>query len=286
MQVYGLSEDGQTITLRRFNGGVTCAGWAGQNEETKTLLVVDVETTGLDAQNDRLIEFAAAQLNYLPDGTIVEHVKTKSWLQDPDIPIPKVVTDLTGIADEDVAGKHIPVEATWMLAGADMIVSHNAAFDWKFVWRQWPDAVSRKLWACSLQQIDWRGLGFPAARQEILTRYHGFFYDAHRAEIDVEALVELLQMRPHATAPTYLGQLIDFSKKRRFHIRALGTPFAAKDQLKERGYRWDSERRHWWTTCMDDDLEAEQSWLDQLYNQFSCRGQPDITSIDLYEQWA
>lgn len=286
MQVHGLSQDGRTITLHRFDGGVTCDHYDGPDDAVKTLLVVDAETTGLDPQTDSIIEFAAAQLGYLPDGTIVRHDKTRSWLQDPGYQIPQLVTELTGITDEDVAGQHIPVEATWMLAGADLIVSHNAAFDWKFTWRRWPDAIEGKVWACSLQHIDWRGLGFPAARQEILARYHGFFYEAHRAAIDVEALVRLLQMRSGVGAPTYLERLIRFSQQCRYRIKALGTPFESKDELKERGYRWDPDRRHWWTTCMDTELEDERQWLDDLYERYRARGRPEISRINPAQQWA
>lgn len=285
MQVHGMSEDGQTITLHRFSGGVECSKQQ-MGDELKTLVVVDVETTGLDPQNDRMIEFAAAQMLYAQDGRIVQHVRSADWLEDPGIPIPQIVQDLTGITDEMVKGCRIPDEAADMIADADMLVSHNAAFDWPFCRRRWPDDVDGKIWACSLSQIDWAGLGFPAARQEILARYHGFFYDAHRAQVDVEALVKLLQLAPGPDRPTYLQQLLSYLDRPRYRIRALGTPFSAKDDLKGRSYRWDPERRVWWTTCSEDDLDAEKLWLDELYAQHGARGRPSIKPIEWSEQWA
>lgn len=284
-QVYGMSKDGRTITLERFDGGVAC-DTVGESDAIGTLLVVDVETTGTDTQNDVIIEFAAAKLVYTDDGRILKHGGTVSWLEDPDRPIPPEVTDITGITDAMVRGRQIPDEAAKLIAGADLIVSHNAAFDWAFCRRRWPDAVDGRLWGCSLKQIDWLGLGFPAARQEILTRYHGFFYEAHRATIDVEALVRLLQMRPEPGRPRYLAQLIDYLREPRYRIRAVGTPFAAKDELKHRQYRWDPDRKVWWTTCSANELPAERQWLGDLYDRFRCRQDPDIRPVDPLQQWA
>lgn len=284
-QAYGLSSDGKKIVLRHFGGGVECDP-AEPNDEPHKLLVVDVETTGLDPKVDSIIEFAAADLRYTDDGRIIEHVGTHSWLDDPGEPISENITAITGITDADVAGKRIPARAEALLADADLIISHNAAFDWSFCQRRWPDAVDGKVWACSFRQINWAGWDFPVAKQEMLARFHGFFYDAHRAEIDVEALVKLLQLRPDDSAPTYLAQLVDYMRDSRYRLLAVGTPFAAKDELKERGYSWDGERRVWWSTSRKTELEDEQGWLEELYGRYGCRGRPVIQKIDPTQQWA
>lgn len=284
MQVHGKSPDGRTITLELFEGGVSVDATRAA-DEVGTLLVVDVETTGVDVLNDRIIELAAAQMGYTEDGQIVRYDGTESWLDDPGCPIPEEVVSLTGITDQMVRGKRIPDErASRMLAQADLIVSHNAGFDWSFCRRRWSRAVDGRLWGCSMQQIDWSA--FPSIRQEILTRYHGFFYDAHRATTDVEALVRLLQMRPAPDQPRYLAQLTQYLAKPRYRVRAVGTPFEAKDALKQRKYRWDQDRRVWWTTCSEQDLPAERAWLDELYGTYRCRGRPDVRPVDPRNQWA
>lgn len=283
MQINGLSEDGRTITLHRFDGGVEC-DVEEPGETTQTLLVVDVETTGLDPLADRMIEFGAAQLHFTGDGRVTRHVKTVSWLEDPGVPILPIITELTGITNEDVRGKKIPQSAAALFATADLIVSHNASFDWAFCRKRWPDAVDSKLWACSLQQLDWSA--FPSATQQVLARHHGFFYEAHRAAIDIEALVKLLQMRPKATEPRYLARLAETAVQPSYRVRALGTPFAAKSELKDRRYRWDAERRCWWTVVPTAELPAEQAWLDELYERYRCSQQPDIQPIDPTQRWA
>jgi DNA polymerase-3 subunit epsilon len=283
MQVHGLSEDGSHIRIDRFDGGVTVEP-SREGDVVKELLVVDVETTGLDRHADQIIEFAAAHVSYAQDGRIVRHHGTYAWLDEPDVPIPEIITTITGLTDDDVRGRHIPdadVEA--LFERADLIVSHNAAFDWGFCYRRWPGVIDGKVWACSLTQLDWSA--FPIAKQESLARYHGFFYNAHRATIDVEALTKLLTMRQTPEAPRYLKRLVDYLSETRHRVFAWGTPFAVKDMLKERGYRWDGELRVWWTSCTDEQLVEEERWLTALYRRHG-RSQYEVQTIDPAQQWA
>ena len=63
----------------------------------KDLFVFDVETTGLSVSKDRIIQLAA--IKYFSDGS--EPVERVRYIN-PGIPIPKEVTDLTGITNEMV----------------------------------------------------------------------------------------------------------------------------------------------------------------------------------------
>ena len=67
----------------------------------KPLAVIDLETTGTNLGTDRIIEIAIVKL--LPDGNQV--VKRK--IINPQMPIPRVGTELHGITDEMV--KDAPV---------------------------------------------------------------------------------------------------------------------------------------------------------------------------------
>ena len=64
-----------------------------------TFVVVDLETTGLEPDQDEIIEIGAIKF--------VDGVETESFeeLIDPGRPIPEFITRLTGISDADVAGK-------------------------------------------------------------------------------------------------------------------------------------------------------------------------------------
>jgi DNA polymerase-3 subunit epsilon len=93
-------------------------------------------------------------------------------------------------------------------------------------------------------------------------------------------------MRQQPDQPRYLEQLIIASTKPSYRIRAVGTPFAAKNALKERRYRWDPEVRCWWTTVTHDNLTAEEAWLADLYEQYNSQHRPDICEIEPTQRWA
>lgn len=62
----------------------------------RPLVTFDLETTGVDINNDRIVQFGAVKT--MPDGSTEE----KLVLINPGIPIPAATTDVHGITDEDV----------------------------------------------------------------------------------------------------------------------------------------------------------------------------------------
>src|SRR5690606_38662758 len=66
---------------------------------TKPICFFDLETTGINITNDRIVEISV--LKVLPNGKEERH----TWLVNPTIPIPKEVTAIHGITDADVADK-------------------------------------------------------------------------------------------------------------------------------------------------------------------------------------
>jgi DNA polymerase-3 subunit epsilon len=94
------------------------------------IAVVDVETTGTDPANDRVIELG------IVIGRQGEVQARHSWLVNPGRPIPKETTDVHGITDADVADKPsfaaVLPEILAALAGV-LCGAYNAEFDRAFV---------------------------------------------------------------------------------------------------------------------------------------------------------
>lgn len=89
-------------------------------------VAIDLETTGLDTANDKIIELAAVRFR---DGV---EIAAYSQLVNPRRAIPQLITEITGISNEMIAGK--PDIETVLpdfvaFVGASPVVAHNVAFD-------------------------------------------------------------------------------------------------------------------------------------------------------------
>ncbi|HEY5062232.1 MAG TPA: exonuclease domain-containing protein, partial [Gemmatimonadaceae bacterium] len=123
-----LTASGWYRVVRRFSRRARYA--APCANATQRALFVDVETTGLDANGDHIIELAAVPFSYAADGTVYELGEPVSFLEDPGVAIPAEVTHITGIDDEMVRGQRIDDAAVnALLADCALVVAHNAAFD-------------------------------------------------------------------------------------------------------------------------------------------------------------
>ena len=244
-----------------------------QGQATQRVIVLDTETTGLDSKSEKVIELA--MLSVLVDsatGLPVGPVTVFESFEDPGKPIPPQITEITGIDDSMVRGQRIDDAAVMaMVQQADLVVAHNAGFDRPFVEARWP-VFAGKSWGCSFQGIDWKKEGSGSAKLEFLASERGWFYDAHRAQVDCHALLQVLAS-PLADGKTGLARLLAGAGQTRYKLRATGAPFEAKDKLKSRGYRWDGEGRVWWCSVGSDDLlDAECTWLrDEVYVRRSAR---------------
>ena len=251
---------------------------AGTGGPTKRVLVLDTETTGLDWRSESIIELAMLAVDIdLQTGHPVGDVEVYEDFEDPGRPIPPEITNLTGITNNAVMGQKLNEDKIKdMVARADLIVAHNAGFDRPFVENRL-EVFEHKAWACSFAGIDWKAQGLGSAKLEFLCSELGWFYDAHRAQVDCHALLRVLSADLKTSSEskplTGLQQLFKSAENARTIVKAFGSPFETKDKLKARGYRWDAEARVWYTAVKSAEaLEAEAEWLKaQVYGGRSAR---------------
>ncbi len=227
------------------------------------LLILDTETTGLDASRDRIMELALLRVDVdLGTGLPLGTVDVYDGLEDPGMPIPPEIQELTGISDDMVRGHKLDEQrVAAMLAGADLVIAHNAGFDRPFVEARLAQ-FAQLPWACSFADLDWKKEGRGSAKLTQLALDLGWFYDAHRAEMDCHALLAVLASPLPVSGQTGLAQLLTVAARPSYRLQATAAPFEAKDLLKARGYRWDGEHRVWHTRLGDEaQLQSECEWL-------------------------
>ena len=73
------------------------------------IIVYDLETTGLSADTDRIIQISARKCERQEDGQYKE-TDSRMWYIKPSIPLPERITDLTGITEEMLSDKQTEEE--------------------------------------------------------------------------------------------------------------------------------------------------------------------------------
>jgi len=280
-----LEATGNFKVLRRLVPRLRTPTPAGAGD--KVAVIVDFETTGLDAAKDEVIEVAMLKFRYSGCGEITGVTGTFQALNQPSAPIPKEVVELTGITDEMVAGHKIDAAALEaFVADTNIVIAHNAGFDRKFAERSW-DIFRHQPWACSATGVEWQKHGFGGAKLTYLLTESRLFHDAHRALDDCYATLEILAPRLPATSTTALASLLDRARRKMVRVWAEDAPFNLKDTLKRRRYRWndgsDGRPKSWHIDLDEAELEAELNFLrKEIYQrdvEINCR---EITAFDRF----
>ena len=194
----------------------------------KPLVIFDLETTGLDMVNDRVI-----QLSYIkvyPDGK-----ETRGdMLINPEKHIPEVVEQLTGIKDADVADKptfkQIAAKLNEEFTGCDFAGFNSNFFDIPMLAEEFlragidfDFAKCRLIDACtSFKKMERRNLA--AAYKFYCGRKMEEDFEAHRADQDTEATYKVLmgqldmyrpenQEDPERCLANDMDALAEFSKQ-------------------------------------------------------------------------
>ena len=240
----------------------------GPAKQPSMALVIDVETTGVLHGQDRVIQLAAQPFHYCRSGGFITKVLPPlCFFDDPKIPIPELIQKLTGITDAMVVGQSIDERAIISVAEAsDLIIAHNAAFDRPFVESRLAK-FPRRQWACSMTDVPWLEECSTSAKalEHLLFRVCGKFYDAHAADADCLAVVELLATQ-FPSGNSAMSALLAASRRQDVRISAIGAPFDKKDLLKSRRYSWfngsATRDKAWRIELSADRQESELAWLE------------------------
>lgn len=161
--------------------------------ESDSLVFVDIETTGASARHGRVLEVAALRYER---GQVSQQFAT---LLDPEEYVPSFITRLTGIEQQDVAGKpkfrEIAGELLAVMSGA-VFIAHNVWFDYRFLEHEFARVgvdFAPPL-GCTVQLSRRFNPEHRSHRLDAVIERHGIHIeDRHRALGDAQALVELYE---------------------------------------------------------------------------------------------
>ncbi|MGM5480404.1 MAG: 3'-5' exonuclease [Nanobdellota archaeon] len=161
--------------------------------DTTPLIVLDIETTGLSPYKHQITEIAAQKIL---NGVVLEEFHE---LINPQVPIPRFITRLTGITDDIVRDKptiDAVLPSLKEFLKDHPIVAHNASFDMKFLQHNFfihtnirldnPALCTAKLARRILHHLPSKKLG------AVCEYYNVKNEQAHRALSDVSATVQIL----------------------------------------------------------------------------------------------
>jgi DNA polymerase III subunit epsilon len=290
--IAALHATGDYTVLRRLNLDRDTRFTQSKVAGARIGICLDTETTGLNHTTDKVIELGMVAFEYDPATAKILRITGRyNGFEDPGAPLPPEITEITGITDAMLAGQAFDDDRITELAGtAHLVIAHNAAFDRKFVEYRFP-SFAQMPWACSVSQIDWRKQRISSRTLEfLLYKCGGYSIKAHRALDDAEGVLGLLLGDFPGTGEPIFKELLGRSWEVTSKICAVGAPFAMKDALKLRGYRWndgaDNGSKGWWVDVPQLLEKDEMSYLArEIYPGGNTRS-VDISRIDAYARFS
>lgn len=175
---------------------------------TRPLVFIDLETTGTQLSQDRIVEIAIIRLN--PDGT--RQVKRK--LINPQMPIPPASTEIHGITNEMVKDaptfKQVGNEIKQFIGQSDLAGYNSNRFDIPLLMEEFLRA-GMEYDMQHIRLVDVQKV-FHMMEQRTLSAAYKFYCDkiledAHSAEADVAATLEILEAQ--VVRYPQLGQTVE-----------------------------------------------------------------------------
>lgn len=168
----------------------------------ENIIVLDLETTGVDARGDEIIELAAVRLQDSPDGPVTaEQFDLLVQLSDGRV-LPECIVQLTGITQAQLEAEGVPKQAAaerfvqLLSCERPLLAAYNAQFDLRFLYY----FLSRLGLAQALRQARLFDLltvyrdrrPYPHRLENAVAAYALQTQNTHRAIDDALAAAELL----------------------------------------------------------------------------------------------
>lgn len=213
----------------------------------RRVLILDVETGGVDPAKDPLVELGLARWS-------VEH---RALIRAASILVAAPSNDaatVNGIPpallpEGQTADFALDVARRWA-EGCDAVLAHNGEdFD-----KLWTGELGGLPWIDSAWDIDWPKPCGGRRLQDIALAHGLAVLAAHRALTDCLLLAQLLE-RVAELPGVELGALLERAMRPKVKVISMA-PYEEKDKVKEHGFRWSDEDRWWFRRLPAEDVAA------------------------------
>ena len=244
----------------------------------RPIVFIDIETTGLKINTDRIVEIAI--LKILPSGDKINYVKRIN----PTISIPKDVTAVHGITDEMVANeptfKDLATEILNFIDDSDIGGYNSNKFDIPLLMEEFLrinmqfDLINRNF--IDVQKI------FHTMEQRTLGAAYKFYCnknleDAHSAKADIDATFEILEAQinkyPHIgnsieKIQQFLGEdkIVDLARRFKIEKNVIVFNFGKHKGIPVEKVLKDEPQYYSWMMRGDFALDTKNK-LTEIYNQ-------------------
>lgn len=171
------------------------------DSEPRTFVALDFETTGVNTNTDRIVQYCFIKLTPDRDGHSLVH-EVRKGLVNPGMPIPKEATEVHHITDEMVKdartfSKMAPHILPW-LSGSTLVHFNGRNFDIPLLATEFERVGMPDHGLYDMPMIDvmilyrqYRSHSLSAAFKDVCGKDIG--EDAHDAQVDVEATIDVMR---------------------------------------------------------------------------------------------
>ena len=224
----------------------------------ESILILDTETTGLDENNDQVIEL----------GCILFHVTSKSVLSQLSFLLPVSTNDAQHINGISVEVSNIL--QPWqkgikyfleLVDSCDLIVAHNADFDRKWFGKGYLPNLNKK-WICSLEDINWsfkKNLKNRPSVTDLALAFNIPVWNLHRALSDCYYISEVFKKVEN------LENIIERATEPRYLYKAI-VSYEDRALAKNAGFRWNSHVQGAWTRKLSETEATELDFKVEILN--------------------
>lgn len=209
------------------------------------LLIIDTETTGIDPNQDRVIEIGALLYSATYQTTLAQ---LSFLLYAPDNaaePINQIPVAALSVLSSSIQQQSLTLLQR-MASETNYVVAHNAEFD-----AQWFDDVTLPIlrdchqqplpWLCSMADMTWPKQNRPGQSLINLALAHGIgVSSAHRALTDCQLLAELF----NRLESDVLTNLINQAIRPKALFKAM-VSYDDRQLAKDAGFKWHAEDKTW-----------------------------------------